>query len=152
MSPGKFILVLSSAIVAVPPALHAQQAPSGTTQVIEGTWKGEMSCAKLTFTKGPQKVPIEVMISGRSATFSRKVWNQDSSAVVGTEEGTGEVSPAGAIKLDSEWRSAGAIAQYTFKASYTGHLKRGVGSLSGTQEWKFNGKTENRPCSISLKR
>jgi len=34
---------------------------------------------------------------------------------------------------------------------YSGTLSKGAGSLRGTQIWSFDGKTENRGCSITLK-
>jgi hypothetical protein len=151
----KSILVSVCPLVTYPLGVCAQQAAPMTriaAQGFEGKWLGEMSCAKLSFTKGQQKVPIEVVVSGSKATFARKVWNQDNSAVVGTEEGAGEVDAGGAIKLSSEWRSSAPNPRYTFSASYAGNLKSGVGSLKGTQVWRFGGNTENRACSIPLKR
>ena len=151
----KSILLSVCPLVAFPAAVCAQQATPMTraaAQGFEGKWRGEMSCSKLSFTKGPQKVPMEVIVSGSNATFARKVWNEDNSAVVGTEEGGGEVEAIGAMKLSSEWRFAAANPRYTFSGSYAGNLKSGVGSLRGTQVWKFDGKTENRTCLISLKR
>jgi hypothetical protein len=111
-----------------------------------------MRCAKLSFTKGPQKVPVEVLVSGGKATFARKVWNEDNSAIVGTEEGGGELGAGGSIALSSEWKATGAKPRHTFRASYAGKLKGRAGSLKGTQVWVFDGKTEERECSISLKR
>jgi hypothetical protein len=121
-------------------------------ETLDGTWQGEMSCAKLSFTKGSQNVPVEVVVSGRSVSFARKVWNQDNSSVVGTEEGSGEVDAKGEIKIASVWKSTGANPRFTFTASYAGRLQRSGGSLTGTQVWTFDGKTENRGCSLSLKR
>ena len=121
-------------------------------ETLDGTWRGEMSCAKLSFTKGSQNVPVEVVVSGRSVSFARKVWNQDNSSVVGTEEGSGEVDAKGEIKIASVWKSTGANPRFTFTASYAGRLQRNGGSLTGTQVWTFDGKTENRGCSLSLKR
>jgi hypothetical protein len=118
----------------------------------DGTWRGQMTCAKLSFTKGSQNVPVEVVISGRRVTFARKVWNQDNSSVVGTEEGSGEVDANGEIRISSVWKSTGANPHFTFNASYLGSLQIGAGSLNGTQVWTFDGKTENRGCSLSLKR
>jgi hypothetical protein len=117
----------------------------------DGTWRGTFSCAKLSFARGAQKVPINVTISGTSATYSHQVYNQDNTAVVGTEEGTGTVAADGAINLSSVWKSAGPSPRYTFTASYRGALSKGTGNLRGTQIWSFDGKTENRACSITLK-
>ena len=127
-------------------------ATSVTAETLDGTWQGEMSCAKLSFTKGSQNVPVEVVVSGRSVSFARKVWNQDNSSVVGTEEGSGKVDAKGEIKIASVWKSTGANPRFTFTASYAGRLQRSGGSLTGTQVWTFDGKTENRGCSLSLKR
>ena len=151
----KSILLPVCPLVAFPLAVCAQQAAPTTrvaAQSFEGTWRGEMSCSKLSFTTGPQKVPMDVVVSGGNATFARKVWNEDNSVVVGTEEGGGKVEANGAIKLSSEWRSAGANPHYTFTASYAGNFKSSVGSLRGTQVWKFDGKMEDRICSIALRR
>src|SRR4249919_3444690 len=96
----KSILLPVCSLVAFPLAVSAQQTSMTrvAAQGFEGKWRGEINCSKLSFTKGPQKVPIEVVVSGVNATFTRKVWNEDSSAVVGTEEGGGEVEAGGAIK------------------------------------------------------
>ena len=119
---------------------------------LDGIWRGEMNCAKLSFTKGSQKVPVEVVVSGRSVTFARKVWNQDNSSVVGTEEGSGEVDANGEIKISSVWKSTAAKPRFAFTGSYVGRLQMSVASLTGTQVWTFDGRIENRVCSVSLKR
>jgi hypothetical protein len=85
------------------------------------------------------------------ATYSREVYNQDNTALVGTEEGSGTVTTEGAINLSSVWKSAGSDAHYTFTASYSGTLSKATGSLRGTQIWSFDVKTENRGCLITLK-
>jgi hypothetical protein len=119
---------------------------------LQGVWQGEMSCAKLSFTKAPQKVPFEMAVSGSHASFARKVWNQDNSAIVGSEEGRGEIGTNGSVKLFSEWKSAGTPGRYSYHASYAGTLVNNVGSLAGRQVWTANGVTEERACSISLKK
>ena len=89
----------------------------GTTPLrIMHTCRGEMSCAKLSFTRGSQKVPIEVVVSANKATLAREVWNQDNSAVVGTEECGAEVGAGGAIKLSLEWKATDANPRYAFGA------------------------------------
>jgi hypothetical protein len=116
-----------------------------------GTWHGTLTCAKLSFTKGTQKVPIDVTVSGTSASFSRKIYNRDNTAVVGTEEGSGTVGADGAIKLTSAWKGVGPNPKDTYTASYGGTLSKSNGNLKGTQVWSFDSKTENRACSIALK-
>lgn len=122
-----------------------------SAQSFDGTWRGDMTCAKLSFTKGPQRVPIELVISGGAATFARKVWNQDRSAIVGTEEGSGTVAATGAVTLSAVWKSA-VTGRYTFTASYEGRLAARSGQLNGRQVWMVDAKSENRNCSIALKK
>jgi hypothetical protein len=122
-----------------------------TAESVGGTWKGTLNCAKLSFTKGPQKVPISLTVSGTSVSYSRDIYNRDNTAVVGKEEGTGTVGADGAISLTSAWKGAGPNPKYTYTASYSGKLAKGNGNLKGTQIWSVEGKTENRECSIALK-
>jgi len=118
-------------------------------QGFDGTWRGTLTCGKLSFTKGTQRVPLTVTVSGGSARFTRQVYNPNNTAVVGTEEGSGTVSADGAISLSSTWKSPTGRSSYT--ASYSGKLAKGGGSLRGTQAWTLDGKGENRSCSIVLK-
>jgi hypothetical protein len=117
----------------------------------DGTWHGEIACAKLSFTKGPQKVPMTMTVSGNSATYTRQVYNKDNTAVVGTEEGTGTIA-GDQITLSAKWNSARANPRYTYTASYSGAVTGTAANLRGTQVWSFDGKTENRSCTIALKR
>ena len=118
---------------------------------LSGTWKGTLDCAKLSFTKGPQKVPVSLTVSGTSVSYARDIYNRDNTAVVGKEEGTWTVGVDGAIKLMSAWKGAGPSPKFTYTASYSGTLANGNGNLKGTQIWSVEGKTENRACSITLK-
>ncbi len=77
--------------------------------------------------------------------------NADGSRIVGTEEGIGTVTTDGTISLAATWRSATEGARYNYTASYSGKLSGGQGTLRGTQIWSFDGKTEDRSCSIALK-
>ncbi len=118
---------------------------------LDGKWKGEITCAKLSFTKGTLKVPMEMTVADGKATYSREVTNADGSRIVGTEEGAGTVAADGTISLAATWKSATEGARYNYTASYAGKLSSGQGKLSGTQVWTFDGKTENRSCAIALK-
>jgi hypothetical protein len=40
----------------------------------------------------------------------------------------------------------------TYTASYEGSFKGTAANLKGTQVWSFDRKTENRACTIALKR
>src|SRR6266705_7162282 len=113
---------------------------------------GTISCAKLSFTKGALKVAMDMTVSGTSATYAREVLNADGSRIVGTEEGTGKVAADGKLDLTATWKSADERPRYTYTASYSGTLSGKSGAIRGTQVWSFDGKTENRSCSIALKR
>jgi hypothetical protein len=149
---GKSLSISPPLGVACVAAAWTFSASPAIGQSIDGMWRGEISCAKLSFTKGPLKIPIDVAVSGTVAVFSKNVLNADGSAIVGTEEGEGTIAGNGQIRLTSTWSSADPNPRYTFTASYSGILAGKSGNLRGTQIWSFDGKTENRSCSIALKR
>jgi hypothetical protein len=69
-------LVSVCPLVAYPLGVRAQESTPVTriaAQGFEGKWRDEMREA-LSLRKGPQEVPIEVVISGSKATFARNVW------------------------------------------------------------------------------
>ncbi len=125
-------------------------APMAMAQSFDGSWHGQITCAKLSFTKGTQKVAMTMTVSGGQATYSRQVYNKDNTAVVGTEEGTGPVASDGAIKLTATWKSPKADPKYTYTASYSGTMTGNAAQLRGTQVWTYEGKSEDRACSIAL--
>jgi hypothetical protein len=142
---------LLSMVVCAVAAWAASGLPS-FAQSHDGTWHGEFACAKLSVTRGPHRIRMSVTVSGNSATYSRQVYNQDNTAVIGTEEGSGTVAGNGHITLSAKWRSAGPSPRYTYTASYSGTMTGDTANLRGTQVWSFDGKTENRSCTIALKR
>ena len=117
----------------------------------DGTWKGQITCAKLSFTKGTQRVPMTMTVAGEKVSYERQVYNRDNTAVVGTEEGTGTFDKSGTIKLSATWKSRREIPRFTYTATYSGSIKGNAASLSGTQVWSVEGKPENRKCTITLK-
>lgn len=118
----------------------------------DGTWHGRMTCAKLSFTKGPQHVRFDLTVANSKASFARKVYNQDNSAVVGSEEGSGPVAGDGTIKLTATWKAAKADSKYSYTATYTGKLSAHAAHLSGTQVWTHAGKHEDRRCTVAFTR
>jgi len=124
-----------------------------TAEDFDGKWTGTINCAKLSFTKGPFKVPMEMTVDKGAATYVRDVYNKDGTQVVGTEEGTGTIGDGGKLTLTGTWKSTIERPRYTYTASYSGTVAAKSASLKGTQVWKsVEGKTENRACTIALKR
>lgn len=121
-------------------------------QSLDGTWKGQITCAKLSFTKGTQKVPITMTVAGEKASYERQVYNRDNSQVVGTEEGSGTIEKNGEIKLSATWKGIKENPHWTYTGAYSGSIKGRSANLSGTQVWKsVDGKSEDRKCTIMLK-
>ena len=127
------------------------QAPA-TAEDFDGKWSGTINCAKLSFTKGPFKVPIDMAVDKGAVTYARDVYNRDGTRVVGTEEGKGTIGDGGKLTLTATWKSTEERPRYTYTASYDGSFKGNAANLKGTQVWSFDGKTENRACTIALKR
>src|SRR6201981_383707 len=118
----------------------------------DGKWTGTINCAKLSFTKGPFKVPMEMNVEKGAATYIRDVYNKDGTQVVGTEEGTGMID-GGKLTLTATWKSTQERPRYSYTASYSGTISAKSANLKGTQVWKsVDEKTENRACTIALKR
>jgi hypothetical protein len=147
MTPMRFIFV-----TAVAAGCWMLQAPAATAEGFDGKWTGTIRCAKLSFTKGPLKVPMDMTVEKGAATYSRDVLNADGSRIVGTEEGTGTIGADGKLTLKATWKSADEKPRYTYTASYEGSFKGNAANLKGTQVWSFDRKTENRACTITLKR
>ena len=148
MTRRQFIFV--TAIVASCCLLHT---PAGAADDFDGKWSGTISCAKLSFTKGPFKVPMEMTVEKGAAAYIRDVYNKDGTQVVGTEEGTGTTSDGGKLTLTGAGKSTIERPRYTYTASYSGAVAAKSANLKGTQVWKsVDGKTENRACTIALKR
>ncbi len=130
-------------------ALHA---PAGAADDFDGKWTGTINCAKLSFTKGPFKVPMEMTVDKGAASYIRDVYNKDGTQVVGTEEGKGTID-GGKLTLTGTWKSTLERPRYSYTASYEGNVAGKAANLKGTQVWKsVDGKTENRACTIALKR
>ena len=129
------------------------QAPAGAADDFDGKWTGTINCAKLSFTKGPFKVPMDMTVEKGTATYVRDVYNKDGTQVVGTEEGTGTIGDGGKLTLTGTWKSTIERPRYSYTASYEGTVSAKSANLKGTQVWKsVDGKSENRACTIALKR
>jgi hypothetical protein len=95
---------------------------------------------------------MDVTVANGVATYARDVLNADGSRIVGTAEGTGTIGADRKVTLSERWKSADERPRYTYTASYEGSFKGNAANLRGTQVWSFDRKTENRACTIALKR
>lgn len=124
-------------------------APAGAAaEVAAGTYSGTLNCAKLPFTKGPQRAALKIQVSGGQASYTRSVGNEDNSITVGSESGSGTIAADGSVTLSGSWRGQ----RNSFSATYAGKIGASGGKLSGRQNWSYNGQSYTRPCSITLAR
>jgi hypothetical protein len=136
-------------------AAWALSVPPATAQSGQNFWRGRINCAKLSFARSPQRVPMTLTVSGNAATYThrvRVVYSRNNSPAVGTEVGSGTVAADGAITLSAMWTATGANPRLTYTASYSGRMHPDTAELQGGQVWSYDGKTENRSCSIRLNR
>jgi hypothetical protein len=120
-------------------------------QDIQGSWRGFLNCEKLPFTQSPfVGAPFELIVSGNSAIYARKVYSPDTKAVVDTEKGTGTVTEYGTVSLAGHFVPENA--KYSYAASYTGRLADSAATLRGTQRFQFNGEPYTRHCTAQLER
>jgi len=120
-------------------------------QSFDGLWKGQIACAKLSFTKGTQKVPMTMTVAGDKASYQRQVYNPNNTQVVGTEEGGGTIDSNGTIKLSATCKGVKENPRWTYTATYSGSIKGKSANFGGTQVWKsVDGKSEDRKCTIAL--
>jgi hypothetical protein len=132
--------------------LSAACAVPALAQSNDGTWKGQISCAKLSFTKGAQKVSMTMTVAADKASYERQVYNPTNTQVVGTEAGSGTIEKNGGIKLSATWKGVKENPRWTYTATYSGAIKGKSANLAGTQVWKsVDGKTEDRKCTIALR-
>ena len=55
-------------------ALHT---PAPAAEGFDGKWTGTISCAKLSFTKGPFKTAIDMTVDKGAVSYARDVYNRD---------------------------------------------------------------------------
>ena len=117
-------------------------------QSFDGAYRGTLNCAKLSWTKAPlTNEPVSVAILDGKVSYSRVLYGVDRSKVVGQESGNGTIAPDGTIALSGGFQGR----RDTMKANYRGKLENGAGILNGAQSVTYQGKTENRACTLQLK-
>jgi hypothetical protein len=118
----------------------------------DGKWTGTINCAKLSFTKGPFKVPMEMTVDKGAASYVRDVYNKDGTQVVGTGEGTGTIGEGGKLTLTGRGSPPSSGRATPTRRPIRARSRRSP-RASKARMWKSaDGKSENRACTIALKR
>jgi hypothetical protein len=128
------------------------QAPSARAEGFDGKWTGTISCTKLSFTKGPFKVPIEMTVANGTATYARDVYNADGSRIVGTEEGKGMIGNDGRLTLTATWKSTDERPRYTYTASYAGRFNGNAAGHTGVELQRQDREPRLHHCPQAVKR
>lgn len=110
---------------------------------LEGSYKGTLVCARFPEQLEVLRVPLDVIVSGKSVKFSRPIEN--GRGVVGNEMGEGTLD-GGSVTLSSGGTSFGAH----FEAKYSGVMTADGGTLTGAQSWSASGTTRTRPCTAAF--
>ncbi|HSP49438.1 MAG TPA: hypothetical protein VLN61_04490 [Pseudolabrys sp.] len=84
----------------------------------DGTYRGTLNCAKLSWTKTPlSNEPVSIAIMDGKVSYSRVLYGADWTTVVGQESGSGTVEPDGTIALTGG--STGRLGTKTGKTGLT---------------------------------
>ena len=84
-------------------------------QSMDGTWQGRIRC-EASGTLGPLNAAIKVTIAGARASYERNIVNpSDTSKVLGTDTGSGAVTPDGQVRMSGganggTWRQSTEIS------------------------------------------
>jgi hypothetical protein len=119
--------------------------PMADAQSPSGAFRGSLVCEQLKATDATLRAPLDVIIRGNDVIFARPVFGLRG-VVVGSELGTGTITPDGKIHLTADWESGGI----TLAGDYSGTITPTVGTLTGTEAWHYNGAAETRNCTAAL--
>lgn len=143
MSKNIYRVPLALAIAAVLTGPVLAQSVADSAPSLDGSYKGVLVCAQFPEQHEVLRVPLDLMISGKSIRFSRPIENGRS--VVGNEMGDGTID-AGGVRLSSSGTSFGAH----FEGKYSGAITVDGGTLIGVQSWTMSGVTRTRPCNAAF--
>jgi hypothetical protein len=116
-------------------------------QVRDAEYRGTLVCGKLPFAQDPVRAAISVKISGNQGPYERPVHMPTRTKVAGQESGTAKVD-GDKIAITGGWKSD----KSSYEASYSGTFVRRSATLTGTQNWTYEGKSYSRACSGAIKR
>jgi hypothetical protein len=118
----------------------AAPAAQSTAPTVEGSYKGVLVCARFPEQREVLRVPLDLIVTGKSVKFSRPIENGRS--VVGSEMGDGTID-GDTVQLSSSGTSLGAH----FDGKYSVVITTNGGTLTGVQSWAMSGITRTRPCT-----
>ena len=128
-------------------ALMCSQAPAAIA--FEASFRGSYICEQMATTRDILRVPVRLVVDGKTARFTRPLLDLDGGRV-GTEVARGFVGRRGELRLQSRWSLLGNVAH----GDYRGALTPAGGTLTGTQTWTGRGGGDPvvRGCTIALVR
>ncbi|HXD43895.1 MAG TPA: hypothetical protein VN655_02080 [Pseudolabrys sp.] len=112
----------------------------------DGTYRGSLVCEKMAAAPDILRAPFDMIVSGKTATFARPVFDVRGTLVIGSELATGTVEDGGAIKLTSTW----SIGGVSYQGSYSGAIAAHSGTMTGTQAWKTRAGDVMRGCTVAF--
>ena len=122
-------------------------AQKATPEVRDAVYRGTFVCSKLPFVFTQLRTAMEANVTGNAVRYKQPVVIAQSGAVEGHEEGTGSVD-GDKISLKGAWKKG----DDGYEATYTGSFVRRSAKMTGTQNWKYQGKTYTRTCTGAIKR
>jgi hypothetical protein len=120
-------------------ASRAEVAPASAS--LDGGYKGMLVCAQFPEQRDVLRVPLDVMIEGKTVRFSRPI-ESGAGGTVGNEMAEGILDGD-----KSQLSSAGANYGACFEGRYDLVVAAGAGTLTGVQSWTIKGVTKTRPCT-----
>ena len=116
-------------------------------QSLDGAYRGMFVCEKMPASPDILRVPIDLLSKSGAIQFARPIFNFNGQRVLGSELGSGTVDADGTLHLKSSWHFRGV----TYEGEYSGTLKAGGGTLTGTQAWSGpKGDRASRTCTAAL--
>ena len=115
-------------------------------QVRDAEYRGTLVCGKLPFAEDPTRAAIAIKLAGNEGPYERPV-HMARSKVVGQETGKGKVE-GDKITITGSWKGDKA----SYEATYSGTFVRRSATLTGEQNWTYEGKKFTRTCSGAIKR
>lgn len=119
---------------------------AASAEGFDGSYRGSLICEKMAVAPDILRAPFDMIVSGKTATFARPVFNVRGTLVIGSELATGTVDDSGAITLTSTW----SIGGVSYQGSYSGTIAARSGTMTGKQAWKTQAGNVARGCTVAF--